>query len=540
VSSPRLQVRDVFGSWNVDIVATPFTIGRRDTKSLRLGAIEVSRDHAEIIERDGRYLIRDLQSRYGTFVAGEPITECELREGDEIRLGRAGGSTLVFLGADDSTAEISANPRASLNQITDLLERLRRVGAGRILQDVLALLLDAALELTKADRGFVMLAAADGRLEFRMGRGPAGHSLSDATFATSRQVPNDVFQTGETRVLQDLFDDSVRDGHETTRGLGIRHIICVPLHLVRFVDAAEAAPEERRLGVLYLDGQERGSLVSSVTRSALETLAAEASLALENARLYRDQLEKVRLDQELRVAAEIQQALLPHATTGLSFLDAAAASKPCRSIGGDFFDYPRQASPSFVFTLGDVAGKGPPAALMSAMLQGMFALVSRSQFTEGPASVVTTINQALLQHSIEARFVTLFLGVISGDGHVIYCNAGHCPPFVVGAAGVRRLEAGGVVCGMFDGARYEQQTVRLDPGDAIVIYSDGVSDAVDPADQEFGEARLLAAIQQAGTGSAQTLVDAVIDAVQRHTAGAVQNDDVTVMAIRYRGAPSIA
>ena len=256
-------------------------------------------------------LIRDRQSRYGTFVGGEPITECELRPGDEIRLGRAGGATLVFLGADDSTVEATPNPREGLRQMTELLERLRGLGAGRLLQDVLALLLDAALELTRAERGFVMLAGTDGQLEFRMGRGPAGQALTDVTFETSRQVPTEVFRTGQTLVLQDLFADGVADDHAATRDLGIRHIICVPLHLVRLVDAGEVAPEERRLGVLYLDGQGRGSLVSPVTQSALETLAAEASLAIENARLYRQQLEKTRIEQELRLAAGIQQALLP-------------------------------------------------------------------------------------------------------------------------------------------------------------------------------------------------------------------------------------
>ncbi len=536
---PRLQVRDVLGNWNVVIAQTPFTMGRRETNHLRLGAAEVSREHAEIVEQNGRYLIRDRQSRYGTFVGGEPVTECELRPGDEIRLGRAGGTTLVFLGADDSTVEATPNPREGLRQMTELLERLRGLGAGRLLQDVLALLLDAALELTHAERGFVMLAGTDGQLEFRMGRGPTGQALTDVTFETSRQVPTEVFRTGQTLVLQDLSADGVADDHAATRDLGIRHIICVPLHLVRLVDAGEVAPEERRLGVLYLDGTGRGSMVSPVTQSALETLAAEASLAIENARLYRQQLEKTRIDQELRLAYLLQQSLLPRPTMTLAFVEAAATSRPCRSIGGDFFDYPRQASPAFSFALGDVAGKGPPAALLSAMMQGMFAFASKGQFAEGPASIITTINQALCLHALEVQFVTLFLGVISEDGRLTYCNAGHCPPVIVSATGVQRLECGGPVCGLFDAARYEQAEVSLDSGDAVVVYSDGVTEAVDAAEEEFGESRLLDAIAQAGTGNAQALVDAVIDAVQRHTAGTAQNDDVTLMAIRYRGVSGV-
>ena len=240
--------------------------------------------------------------------------------------------------------------------------------------------------------------------------------------------------------------------------LGIRNVVCVPLNYVHFVESVEAKGEDRRIGVLYLDSRERGTLLSEATRAALETLANEASVAIENARLYREKLEKSKMEQEMRIAAEIQQALLPKPRASLGFVEAAAASLPCRSIGGDFFDYLDEPGSSFGFTLGDVAGKGPPAALMSALMQGMFA--SQAQYSDSPASAVTHMNKALCRRGLESRFVTLMFGIIDTDGTLTYCNAGHNPPLVIGASGIRRLEEGGPVVGLLEFAPFAEGRVQ--------------------------------------------------------------------------------
>src|SRR5438552_17373559 len=173
--------------------------------------------------------------------------------------------------------------------------------------------------------------------------------LTDATYATSRKIPEEVFQTGKTSVVADLLDSAHADVHMGTVALGIRNVVCVPLNFVQYVESAEARGEDRRIGVLYLDSREKGTLLSSSTRSALEALAAEASSAIENARLYREKLEKAKMEHEMRIAAEIQQALMPKPIARLKYVEAAASSIPCRSIGGDFFDYLDQYSDAFGF-----------------------------------------------------------------------------------------------------------------------------------------------------------------------------------------------
>ena len=162
-----------------------------------------------------------------------------------------------------------------------------------------------------------------------MGRGRGQTPLEGSRFQTSRKIPEEVFETGQPRLIADLLDGELANVHMGTVALGIRHVLCVPLKVVRYVDEAEAAPaDERRIGVLYLDSRERGTLLSSTTRAALETLATEAALAIENARLYRSALEKAKLEQEIRIAAEIQQALLPKPRHEGGFFDAAGATHP--------------------------------------------------------------------------------------------------------------------------------------------------------------------------------------------------------------------
>src|SRR5688500_11011042 len=353
----HLEVIDAQGRRQIDlsaVTADVFRIGRREGNDLQLAGSEVSRDHAEILRRDDDWVLRDKASRYGTFVNGGQVTEHVLKPGDRVRLGRGGGAELVV--GDELGTTLGTSGTGGVNdlrQVAALLEGLRALGSGRILDEVLALVLDTAIEIARADRGFIMLGEHGGELDFKLARGRDRHTLSDASFNTSRKIPEEVFRTGEPRLVADLLDGDLASVHAGTVALGIRHVLCVPLNLVRYVDRQEAekgrgpAGEQKRIGVLYLDSREKGDLASSATASALETLATEAAVAIENARLYRQTVEKARTDQEIRIAAEIQQALLPKGGNDLPFCETAASTVPCRSIGGDFFDWITRPDGSF-------------------------------------------------------------------------------------------------------------------------------------------------------------------------------------------------
>ena len=538
----RLEVTDALGRRVVPIVKAPFEIGRRETNDLRLAGSEVSRDHAEIVTSpDGSYVLKDRASRYGTYVNGDQVTERSLVHGDRIRLGRSGGAEMVFLVTESlPQAEKASTTTAigDLRQIAALLEGLRALGSGRVLDDVLSLVLDSAIDVSGAERGFIMLSnAATGELEFKMARNRGRTMLPGGSFATSRKIPEEVFRTGEPRIVADLLDGELANVHMGTVALGIRNVLCVPLKLVRYLDKAEAADveRERRIGVLYLDSREKGVLMSSSTRSALETLATEAAVAIENARLYRETMEKARLEQEMRIAAEIQQALLPKMLRAGGFFKAAAASLPCRSIGGDFYDYVDLPAGALGFALGDVAGKGPPAALLSAMMQGIFS--AQAATTDSPSQTISRVNLALYRRGIESRFVTLMYGSMRPDGRLTYCNAGHNPPLVISSTSqtIRRLECGGPIVGLFEAAHFDEETVALSPGDWLIVFSDGVSEAMSASGDEYGEGRIVTVVEKHKDVEPKQLLEALFADVREFARGAPQSDDITAMVLRYGG-----
>jgi sigma-B regulation protein RsbU (phosphoserine phosphatase) len=269
--------------------------------------------------------------------------------------------------------------------------------------------------------------------------------------------------------------------------------------------------------------------LSDATRAALETVATEAASAIQSARLYREASEKARLEHELELAAEIQRALLPEAVQAGGFFDIAAASVPCRSIGGDFFDYFNLPDGRFAFVLGDVAGKGPPAALLTAMIQG--AIAAQVNNCESPAALMGQVNRTLIRRAIESRFATVVFGVLSPDGTLSYCNAGHNPPVLLQRGSTRRLESGGLILGLFPQASYDEETIALAPGDTLVVYSDGVTEAMNTGGEEYGEDRLLGCLDRSIRPVNQ--LEQVLASVKAFAASAVQNDDVTTLVLRY-------
>jgi sigma-B regulation protein RsbU (phosphoserine phosphatase) len=243
---------------------------------------------------------------------------------------------------------------------------------------------------------------------------------------------------------------------------------------------------------------------------------------------------KAKDEQELRIAGEIQRALLPGHPRSTRAFSAAGAAIACRTIGGDFFDYFDLPGGRLGFALGDVAGKGPPAALLAAMVQGIF--TSHVGDDEGPARTIERVNRVLSRRIVEGRFATIFYAVLSPEGRLVSCNAGNNPPLLVGRDGaVRRLERGGLPIGPFADTTFEEEVTPLEHGDTLVLYSDGVSDATDPNDEPFGEDRLLASLERARGLAPQALIEQVLGDVRTFAADRPQFDDITLLVVQYVG-----
>ena len=527
----RLTVRDSTGQRVITIDKATLRIGRRPESDLVLSGSEVSRDHAEIARTGASYVIRDHKSTHGTYVNGARIGEHKLADGDRIECGH-GGAVLMFIAEErDPRDDSRSGAPGELRQVATLLAALRAMGTERVLDEVLTVVLDAAIETTGAERGFIMLANKPGTLEMTVARRAGRTSLEPAGFQTSRKVPEQVFATGQLQVA-DLLDSDLSQSHTRTIEFGIRHVLCAPLRLVRYVARTEEPATSANIGVLYLDSSERGRFSSSVS-VAVEALATEAATAIENARLYRETLEKAKLDEELRTASKIQQALLPESRREGAFYAAVGACVPSRTIGGDFFDYLDLSGGSFGFALGDVTGKGPAAALVTAVIQGIFGTQVGTAVT--PSELIALVNRVFLSRRIESRLATIFFGSLTPGGCLTYCNAAQNPPLLFSNGGWERLEVGGTLVGAFPDAVYEQGVRQLKPGDTIVLFSDGIVEALNVEGEEFGEQRIRESIEPRLKETIEAILDRLLRTLEEFTRGIPQGDDLTAVVVRYLG-----
>lgn len=244
-----------------------------------------------------------------------------------------------------------------------------------------------------------------------------------------------------------------------------------------------------------------------------------------------ERLEKVRIDRELRAAADVQRALLTRTAHRTAFCEAVGHSVPCRAIGGDFFDFVDLPAGAVGIALGDVAGKGPAAALLAALVQGMFAV--QAPLGGGPAETVRHLNERLAARHVEARFATLVYAVVAPDGRLTYSNAGHNAPVLLTRRGTQRLVPGGPILGAFPGVTFGEETIQLDDRDTLVMFTDGVTEARSRSDEEFGEARLQLPLEGATSLPPAEVLRRIFEGVREFCQDADQSDDITATVTRF-------
>jgi sigma-B regulation protein RsbU (phosphoserine phosphatase) len=504
------------------ITPPKFTIGRSSGNSLVLGQMGISRSHAEVVVQNGECLLRDLGSKQGTYLNGIRVEESKLTNGDRVQLGGPQGISLEFhegdllqslLGASDSRTKINLSVRG-FREVGMLFAAFQALSSIPVLDDLLALVVDTAIELTGSERGFIMLKEESGDLIFRCARNNRKTTLDGSFFETSRRVPYDVFKTGRSVVIQDLDIGEGSDDHSRTRKLGLRSISCVPLRYmtVHESDSVSDAGSSETIGVLYVDSANISAGLSNTRVNALEALAMEAAMAIYNARLFKDSQDKRKMDEQLAIAVEIQQALLPEPNRTLPYVNACSKNLPCHQVGGDYFDYINLEDGRFGFVVGDVAGKGMPAALLASLIQGIFA---SQTFLDSPLPVIiSNVNRNLAQRGTGNRFVTFFAGILDPDGNCTYVNAGHNPPIVLSRDGsMKELTVGGMVLGLFGEAAYEAETVKLQENDHLILFTDGVVEALNSNGEEFGMVRLVDLLRANAKLSTPEILKRLQDAV---------------------------
>jgi sigma-B regulation protein RsbU (phosphoserine phosphatase) len=542
--TPALAIITPSGSRSrVLIDPLPFLIGRQGDNHLVLRDNRASRSHARIVAQDGEYLIEDLNSRHGVFVNGQRVARHTLSNSDRIDFGFHDSYRLVFTLEEDEIhrfLEQMAAPAGSapsnLSKLRSVLEVARALQSSLSTTDVLAAVVDAALAVTGAERGFLLLSKNSEDLEVRVARDRWGGALARDDLGVPRSIILRALRT-RRELFSMTFDRLGEEGirpEMSVADLELRSVVCVPLVRIGTgsLQATMATSLNDTAGVLYMDSRRTAADLSAGNREILQTLALEASTILENARLLEEEREKQRLEEELNVARAIQRDLLPAHLPSEGWFRAAGSSIASREVGGDYFDV-RQISPDmFACVIADVSGKGTSAALLAALLQGAFLLAS-----EGPIAIedlMCRVNRFLNERAKGEKYATVFYCTVHRGGELRWSNAGHPKPYIVRRnSELLPLESTGLPLGMLDVAAYESKSIELQPGDKVVLFSDGVSEA-ESADREFFDARALKETLRASASLGCAELNAkLVEAVEDFCEGAEIADDVTTLVLEY-------
>ena len=546
-NGPRVVVVDPNGARrDVAMNTFPFRIGRQAGNELTLRDSRVSRQQAQIVEANGTLVIEDMGSSHGTFVNGEKILRHELKPSDQIDFGVSDSYRVIYVGEGATIEELverfeapaptEAGPR-ELHHLGVLLDVARTLSSGLSLEDVLTSVVDAAIAVTRTERGVLLLTNVSGELETVVARNAQRGTLRPEEMQVSQSVVKRVANSRRELIVGDAGDGGAMNPQESMTRLDLHTVVAIPidkLQVIEAVDATIAAPQSQLLGILYLDSRAPSSTFSVLDREVVRTLAREAATVVENVRLFAASRAKARLDHEIEIASQIQQGLLPKALPNLPHVAVSGSTLACYSVGGDCFDVIELDGGRHGFFLGDISGKGISAALLATLLQGIF-FTTASMDIPLPG-VFSRVNQYLCARSGEDRYATVFYGVLDKMGRFEYVNAGHVPPLIRHRSGtVEKLESASFPVGMFPEAEYESASVAMEAGEYLVIYTDGVSEASNANRELFEESRLQRIVEEFKGQTVEELAGAIREGVKAFTAGAAQSDDITILVVQYKG-----
>lgn len=521
-----------------------YRLGRSSTNDLAFPTDQkLSRDHLVFERRGESWTVRDVGSKNGTQLNGVKLTETrQLCHGDQITAGHlcirydklgefvdAGPNELTVVQEEPGHAEptVSLDLQSALRSSADSggrtsltnehFEALVRAGrelAGHgALETLFELILDLSLRATKASRGVVTTCEEGGTLKARAIRGEG--------LRISAGVRDLVIDKGRSVLIHDTRFDKDLEMRESILAQEIRSILAVPLQT-----------DERVIGLLYLDSPFWVRGFSTEDLNLVTVMANMAAIRIEHARLIAEEQARKMLARELERAAEIQRRLLPSRAPELVGFDLAGYNVPCLAVGGDYYDFLPYPDGRLAILIGDVSGKGLGAALLMSHVQaGVHVLFEEPGQLDAQ---ICRLNRSTAANCPGNCFVTFFAAVLDVmTGEVVYCNAGHNPPLLLrGDNKVEQLGATGFPLGISPDALYELRRCRLEPGDVLVLFSDGVTEACSPGDEEFSEQRLATALRQNRNLSATSLIEAITTELDTYTAAAPAADDITLVVVR--------
>jgi serine phosphatase RsbU (regulator of sigma subunit)/pSer/pThr/pTyr-binding forkhead associated (FHA) protein len=541
--APRAEVTvysPLFSPFRQQLQGEAVSIGRASDCSIPVKDRYLSRKHAEIISERGSWILKDCGSANGTYLNGTRVErDHPLRTGDRIRLG---DTEIVFETAEHNTdrmlavADTSPSMTISIpvNEIEQPGEKaesgdLARLKTLNILareliedrptEELFGFIVERVLEHTEASRAALGLLGADGKSFVNVEVRREDRS-DNSELRISHTVLSEVVEEKKALAFMDVSIDEKLSRAQSIIMQGIRSILCAPLMIGESV-----------VGVLYVDYLVTQRKISEEDVRLVAQIARFAAIKLETTRLREEAIQKRLMDEELKTASMIQRGLLPPAPSGVEGYTFAGANRPCRTVSGDYYDFVRRPDGRVYFVIADVSGKGITAGLMMAGLQASFRIFCKGDPT--PAALISQLNDALKDTLPQSKFVTLFLGRLDlATGLIEYANAGHTPPIWVRREGAEELGETDLVLGVVTHADFRDRKLQLAPGDALVLFTDGVTEAENEAGADLGSlgqlAKRLAPLHGASAGE---LAAAIEDAVLAHIEDEPLADDVTLLVV---------
>jgi len=531
----------------------PFLLGRAAENKIVVNDSTVSKKHAEIVLREDGYWIRDLMSKNGTKVNGALIQESRLKPGDQIGLGACqiqfapeggdpGSSARVadtkapgtvqavpladLVGTSQSGTNINAIAATgtSPQRMAQFFQGMERLGpallAHKPMGELFQFIVDLTSDVLHSDRTVLVLRGEDGQELIPKATKQRGRTVGQEIIV-SRSIARRAIDDRTAILTSDAQSDARFKEQQSVIRQRIHSAMCVPLW-----------HEDEVLGVLYVDNVAAPIPFEHTDLLILTHIGHLAAVKILETKSFEELQRRKQMEEELKRAANIQQSLLPTGPLHRPPYRVAGKNIPSSDVGGDYFDFIEGEGALLTVCLGDVAGKGMPAALL---MTNLHASVRAHVESDGDLPTVMARLNRSIHHAVRGeRFITLVLIAIDcSTGEIRYVNAGHNPPFLVHASGqTEKLSVGGLLLGMFPEATYESAAMRMVPEDILVLYSDGVTEARDDADDEFGEERLQAFLRKNRGLAPELLVESLIRTVHEFSSEGKPGDDVTVAVIR--------
>jgi sigma-B regulation protein RsbU (phosphoserine phosphatase) len=525
---------------NIVLNRTPFHVGRKVDKDLVIADPRVSRDHAQIIMEDGEFFLVDLSSKHGTFINGERIQRQKLERNDRLEFGARDSSYVVFNPAHGTSntarefiSQISgmqiSQETTDLEKLTLFLEAARKLNTAGVLDEILMTMLDVTLQLTRAERAYVFLKDEEGKLRLAAGRNSKKEPLLDDK-TISHSILEESMRSNSEFLLTDTSQSIDLTGRQSIVAYDLRTVVCIPLRKMQVQatrDAQTPAPAANTIevmGVLYVDSRFASRDIAGVGKDILHVIATEAASLIENARLVQAEEESRRYQQELAIAASIQQRLMEVKIPEVPYAQLRGKNLSCKEIGGDFFDAVNTKE-GLAVVLADVSGKGVSAALLASTLQGM--IYSHLSAGAPLLEVVIAVNRFFTEKLVGEKYATVLLARLRRDGDLEYINCGHVQPLLVCGGEVMRPPHGNVPVGLLPDATFESARCQMKSGDRFILVTDGVTEAENTMGDFFEDSRLELAASKNPT------LEGIFSAVSEFCAGNPLNDDCTVVELLY-------